>query len=455
MRAIIILAFGLFFAGLVQVGLPTKASASVGSSISADGTAPNDNAMLDVQSPATGDGKGILIPRVSLNQRTNSSAALAGGLLDNSGTLRGGAAQGLIVYQTDGTQGLYFNTSSSTTPAWEYYLPCSGGTMSGALNMGEQMVTNVSHIDFNGNDVSVGRGANGDNEGGTAVGASADGGFGGTALGRLATGFSYGVAVGKRANGSDYGAVVGNNANGTNNGTAIGRTAIGSSTGVAVGASAKGCFCGVAVGYSTEATNYGVAIGYQANGAQTNVAIGVGANAHGIIQGTERIAIGHNVTNFLDDTARIRGDLYLDGGSSIYTNDGEFGSSSWGVKAFTINHPLDPENMVLRHFCLEGPQVWNVYAGNAQLVNGFTVVQLPDYYSALNLVGSEIYGLTPVGGLALLAVGEEVNQNCFTIIGNKDVKVSWTIKVLRNDPGCLEDLRRRPVEQMKDKIFKP
>ncbi len=90
-----------------------------------------------------------------------------------------------------------------------------------------------------------------------------------------------------------------------------------------------------------------------------------------------------------------------------------------------------------------------------QLVNGQAKVELPDYYSALNLVGSEIYSLTPVGGLALLAVGEEVNQNCFTIIGNKDVKVSWTIKVLRNDPGCLEDLRHRPVEQRKDKIFKP
>ena len=48
MKTIIILAFGLFFAGLIQVGLPTEASAQVGSSISADGTAPNDNAMLDV-----------------------------------------------------------------------------------------------------------------------------------------------------------------------------------------------------------------------------------------------------------------------------------------------------------------------------------------------------------------------------------------------------------------------
>ena len=73
MKTIIILAFGLFLAGLIQVGLPTKASASVGSSISADGTAPNDNAMLDVQSPATGAGKGILIPRVSLAQRTTAN----------------------------------------------------------------------------------------------------------------------------------------------------------------------------------------------------------------------------------------------------------------------------------------------------------------------------------------------------------------------------------------------
>ena len=157
MKTIIILAFGSFFAGLVQ--------ASVGSSISADGTAPNDNAMLDVQSPATGDGKGMLIPRITKNQRTNANASLAGGLLDGSGTLRGGAAQGLIVYQTDVTQGLYFNTSSSTTPTWvllgegDYmtnYLPRTGGTMSGALNMGAQIVANVAHINFGPSGFSVG-----------------------------------------------------------------------------------------------------------------------------------------------------------------------------------------------------------------------------------------------------------------------------------------------------------
>jgi hypothetical protein len=32
------------------------------------------------------------------------------------------------------------------------------------------------------------------------------------------------------------------------------------------------------------------------------------------------------------------------------------------------------------------------------------------------------------------------------------MKVSRTIKVLRNDPGCLEDLKQRPVEQLKSEI---
>ena len=57
MRLIIFLVIGLIYAGAVR--------AQVGTSISADGTPPNTNAMLDVQSPSTGDGKGLLIPRLS------------------------------------------------------------------------------------------------------------------------------------------------------------------------------------------------------------------------------------------------------------------------------------------------------------------------------------------------------------------------------------------------------
>jgi hypothetical protein len=241
---------------------------------------------------------------------------------------------------------------------------------------------------------------------------------------------------------------VGRDANGAVVGVAMGSCATGNYWGVAVGDSANGSDNGTAVGKSANGNYYAVAVGRYANAYNGGVVMGAYANAQG---GNEKIAIGNYVTNDIPNSVRIRGTLYLDGGTGIVyrSNFGE--GTTWTTKAFEIDHPLDPQNKILRHFCLEGPQVWNVYAGNVQLVNGQAVVQLPDYYSALNLVGSEIYSLTPIGGSTptWVQVKEEVKNNRFVIEGSSDMKVSWTIKVLRNDPGCLEDLRRRPVEQLK------
>lgn len=83
--------------------------------INTDGTPPNDNAMLDIKSPGK-NGKGLLIPRLTLKQRTIPGEF--GGLIDQSGRLRGGAAQGLLVYQTDVRQGFYYNISTSDLPEW-------------------------------------------------------------------------------------------------------------------------------------------------------------------------------------------------------------------------------------------------------------------------------------------------------------------------------------------------
>ena len=62
-------------------------------------------------------------------------------------------------------------------------------------------------------------------------------------------------------------------------------------------------------GYNSDAWASGIAIGADANGTQTNIAIGVQAYAP---PGNERIAIGHQVTNYVDNTAVMRGTLYLD-----------------------------------------------------------------------------------------------------------------------------------------------
>ena len=404
------------------------------------------------------------------------------------------------LYLDGGTGVLYRSTfgNGTWTGLGESFVKKTGDTMTGPLNMTNATLavsTNENRTGAGsrslltirgGNDVEIGDGANAywsgvalgyrangywagmamgyqadGNQGGVALGYNAIGNQSGVAAGQAANGMTNGAAVGREANGRDYGAAVGYQANGYNNGAAVGYQSYGHNAGVAMGYQATGSVGGVAMGWRANGSQFGaavgrdangsgngVALGYLANGAASNVAVGAFANAYG---GENRTAIGLNVTNSIDHSVRLRGSLYLDGGSAMYTNS-SFGKSDWNIKAFTISHPLDPENKVLRHFCLEGPEVWNVYAGNVQLASGEAVVELPDYYAALNLVGSEIYQLTPVGDLAQLCVKEKVADNRFVIRGDKDVEVSWTIKVRRNDPACLEDLQRRPVEQLRSEV---
>jgi len=69
------------------------------------GAAPNASALLDIDNQTGPAFKGLLIPRVTAAQRTAMNPLPA-------------AAQGLVVYQTDGLQGFYYNTSATTTPVW-------------------------------------------------------------------------------------------------------------------------------------------------------------------------------------------------------------------------------------------------------------------------------------------------------------------------------------------------
>jgi hypothetical protein len=164
-----------------------------------------------------------------------------------------------------------------------------------------------------------------------------------------------------------------------------------------------------------------------------------------------RSIVGVGITNEVNNTTVVRGSLYLDGGTMVMYRTA-VGTGPWSVKAFAIDHPLDPQNRILRHYCVEGPEVWNLYAGNVVLRKGRAEVTLPDYYAALNKVGSEIYSLTPVGGRAEVWIQDEVRSNRFVIAGSQDVKVSWTLKVPRNDPACRQDLKQRPVEQLKSHL---
>ncbi|TGE24309.1 hypothetical protein E5K00_03585 [Hymenobacter aquaticus] len=74
-------------------------NATVGGSVGIGTSPPNASAALDVSSTS----KGLLPPRLTQTQRTAI----------------GSPATGLVVYQTDGTAGLYCNNGTPTTPLWQ------------------------------------------------------------------------------------------------------------------------------------------------------------------------------------------------------------------------------------------------------------------------------------------------------------------------------------------------
>jgi len=113
------------------------------------------------------------------------------------------------------------------------------------------------------------------------------------------------------------------------------------------------------------------------------------------------------------------------------------GTLSKAAGSFLIDHPLDPENKVLRHSFVESPDMKNIYDGTIILdANGQAVVEMPAYFDALNVTYR--YQLTSIGKYMPLFVKEKIANNRFVIAsanGAKDAgaEVSWQVTGVRND----------------------
>jgi len=108
-----------------------------------------------------------------------------------------------------------------------------------------------------------------------------------------------------------------------------------------------------------------------------------------------------------------------------------------GAKNFVIDNPLDPENKILRHSSVESPERVNIYKGRAMLVGGVAVVNLPNYFDALNSPEGREVNLTPVNGWSPLYLVNKIANNQFTVKttneGNQSQEFSWVIYGVRND----------------------
>jgi hypothetical protein len=119
-----------------------------------------------------------------------------------------------------------------------------------------------------------------------------------------------------------------------------------------------------------------------------------------------------------------------------------------GVKAFTMDHPLDPENKILMHAAVESNEVINSYSGNITTdASGKAVVNLPDYFGAINK--DFRYQLTVVGTFAQAIINKEIVNNQFEIATSiPNVKVSWEVKGVRNDAH----MKKHPFVAQQEKI---
>jgi len=123
------------------------------------------------------------------------------------------------------------------------------------------------------------------------------------------------------------------------------------------------------------------------------------------------------------------------------------GNLTKGSGSFKIDHPLDPANKFLLHSFVESPDMMNIYNGNVILnVNGEAVVELPNWFEALNK--DFRYQLTSIGGFAPVYIAEEIANNHFKIAGGTPgLKVSWQVTGIRHDPFA--EKHRIPVEKEK------
>jgi len=182
---------------------------------------------------------------------------------------------------------------------------------------------------------------------------------------------------------------------------------------------------------ATSGTRYGVAgIAEAAGGTKYGVygeAIGNGTN-YGVY-GT-KLGGSPSYAGYFNGTTHVNGNLTVS-----------------GTKPFKIDHPLDPANKYLHHFCPESDEVLNIYTGNVILdADGEAWVEFPEWFAAINR--DPRFQLTCIGGFAPVYVAEKISENRFRIAGGSPgLEVSWQVTAVRCDP--VAEKLRLPVEQLK------
>jgi hypothetical protein len=219
----------------------------------------------------------------------------------------------------------------------------------------------------------------------------------------------------------------------------------GSNTGIGRGGSGAELVGGPATDTGVGGTGAEVEGGYSVNGDG-----GVGLEVRGgLASGAGNTSgRGIHVKAGYPENGATRGEAgVFEGRVEVFGDLNVVGNLSKSGGSFKIDHPLDPENKYLYHSFVESPDMKNIYDGNVTTdANGEAVIEMPDYFEALNR--DFRYQLTVIGSFAQAMVADEMKDNRFRIKTNAaGVKVSWQVTGIRQD--AYANKHRIPVEEVK------
>ncbi|MDI6731911.1 MAG: hypothetical protein QME05_04975 [Candidatus Margulisbacteria bacterium] len=156
------------------------------------------------------------------------------------------------------------------------------------------------------------------------------------------------------------------------------------------------------------------------------------------VQGYSRIGIGVLGRSATGYAGKFVGNITVEGNAYVSGTLTATNLSVPGAKSFVIDHPLDPQNKILRHAAMESPDMKNIYDGVAVLDDkGEAIIKLPAYFEALNK--DYRYQLTTLSEYAPVYVKQEIQNNTFMIAGGKaGMRVSWQVTGIRQDTYAKE-----------------
>ncbi len=446
--------FSLVFSLAICFNSVLSAQVGIGTTIPADG------AMLDIESTD----KGVLVPRVDIAD------------LGTIAPITPAATEGLLVWNTNATTGVGFHYWNGG--AW---VPIPGGTVSddwtlagnnitgteflGTLNANDlnirtnntermrvfstgQVSVNLPVLNFaddtfsaegvfavNGYSPSGGIGVYGDSQGASSVGVlgTSDVNIGVNGVGLFGVFGESPFFIGTWGEGAEAG-VVGDDLGGNRIGVQ-GQTDAGDGVVGFAGTTGNGVVGQSDSGVGTIGQSifnlgvFGISeadFGVQGQSTTSSGVFGIGG-LDGVVGETLNPALGFGVFSVGD-------------------------SGATGAKNFAIDHPLDPENKILKHASIESNEILNLYRGKESFNSeGKVIVTLPDYFEAVNNNNAN-YQLTPIGAaMPNLYIEKEVSNGTFVIAGGiPGKKVSWQLTVERDDPYLQQYPEKRNMEVDKD-----